>query len=216
MAILTYADLKTAIANFSDRSDLTDRIPEFITLAETRIFFGSEEPPFQSDPLRIRAMEVDAAATFDAQSVSLPTAYLQMRRLFVTGDNGGRLTMISPDTFWDRYERTNSGIPREFTLEGGSLLLGPTPDAAYTGRMLYYSRPAVLDTDDDTNWILENAPGAYLWGALIELAAYIFDADKMAGAHAKFVGIINALNKADKADRWSGSPWVGQTDTGNP
>jgi len=36
MAISTYSELKTAVANWLDRSDLTDVIPDFITLAETR------------------------------------------------------------------------------------------------------------------------------------------------------------------------------------
>ena len=37
MAITTYAELKTAVANFLARSDLTDRIPEFISMAEARM-----------------------------------------------------------------------------------------------------------------------------------------------------------------------------------
>jgi len=37
MAIGTYAELQTAVANWLDRSDLTDRIQEFIDLAEARI-----------------------------------------------------------------------------------------------------------------------------------------------------------------------------------
>ena len=36
MAISTFAELSTAAANWLDRSDLTDRIPEFIALAEAR------------------------------------------------------------------------------------------------------------------------------------------------------------------------------------
>ena len=36
MAITTYAELKTAISNWLDRTDLDDRIPEFIALAEAR------------------------------------------------------------------------------------------------------------------------------------------------------------------------------------
>ena len=36
MALTTFAELKTAVANWLDRSDLDDRIPEFIALAETR------------------------------------------------------------------------------------------------------------------------------------------------------------------------------------
>ena len=37
MSITNYTELKTAVANFLARSDLTDRIPEFISLAEGRL-----------------------------------------------------------------------------------------------------------------------------------------------------------------------------------
>ena len=37
MAIGTYAELQTAVANWLDRDDLTDRIPEFIALAEAKM-----------------------------------------------------------------------------------------------------------------------------------------------------------------------------------
>ena len=38
MTISTYAELKTAITNWTDRQDLTDaRLSEFIALAEARI-----------------------------------------------------------------------------------------------------------------------------------------------------------------------------------
>ena len=47
MAIGTYDELKTAVANWLDRDDLTDRIPEFISLAEARF----------NRVLRLRSME---------------------------------------------------------------------------------------------------------------------------------------------------------------
>jgi hypothetical protein len=34
MALTTYAELKTSIADFLNRDDLTSAIPDFITLAE--------------------------------------------------------------------------------------------------------------------------------------------------------------------------------------
>ena len=36
MAISNYSELKAAIADWLNRSDLTDSIPDFIALAETR------------------------------------------------------------------------------------------------------------------------------------------------------------------------------------
>ncbi len=37
MAISTYSDLKTTVANYLARSDLTSQIPDFITFAENRL-----------------------------------------------------------------------------------------------------------------------------------------------------------------------------------
>ncbi len=47
MALSTFSELKTEIANYVDRSDLTDQIPTFIKLAEARI----------NRLLRVRIME---------------------------------------------------------------------------------------------------------------------------------------------------------------
>lgn len=56
MALDSYANLQTSIANYLTRSDLTSYIPDFITLAEQRILYGGEGQ-FPSEPLRIRGME---------------------------------------------------------------------------------------------------------------------------------------------------------------
>jgi len=57
MALATYSDLKSEIATYLARSDLTSYIPDFITLCDARIFYGSRHPQFPSEPLRIRGME---------------------------------------------------------------------------------------------------------------------------------------------------------------
>ena len=71
MAITTYAELKTAVANFLARSDLTDRIPEFISMAEARM--GRE--------LETRSQEKRATATLTGGDafVSLPTDLRSVR-----------------------------------------------------------------------------------------------------------------------------------------
>ena len=53
MAINTYSTLQTAVANWLDRNDLTDRIPEFISLAEATF----------NRTLRLRAMETTVSDT---------------------------------------------------------------------------------------------------------------------------------------------------------
>ena len=79
MAIGTYSELQTAVANWLDRSDLGSRIPEFITLSEARInrllrvrlmenvkvislISGSKRYPIPSDYLQLRTIQYDASS----------------------------------------------------------------------------------------------------------------------------------------------------------
>jgi hypothetical protein len=73
MALGTFTELKDAIADWLDRSDLTARIPDFITLAEARV----------NRDVRIRPMEVRSTmeTTASQRYFNLPGGYLQMRNI---------------------------------------------------------------------------------------------------------------------------------------
>ena len=70
MAISTYSELQTAVANWLDRDDLSARIPEFVALAETRM----------NRVLRIRIMEKEQILSTigGSKRYLMPTDYLQM------------------------------------------------------------------------------------------------------------------------------------------
>jgi hypothetical protein len=193
---------------------LTARLPEFIALTEGRIAYGGDAP-IKSEPLRVRAMETSADVTVSAQTAALPTGFLAIRRLYLNTNPIGELEYVTPDLFWRTYISTTSDQPRRFTIEGENFVFGPTPDSAYTGKCLYYKKFTALASDSDTNWILTNAPGLYLHGALAELYAFARNSQKAAEELSIFAGLINALNNSDKSDRYS-SPWVAHGDTGNP
>jgi len=216
MTIATCADLKAAAATYMARSDLTSRIPEWIANTETRIAYGSREPNFICEPLRVRAMETSADVTINAQTAALPTRYLQSRRFYLNSSPIQELGYVVPDVFWRTYISSDTARPTRFTVEGENFVFGPIPDATYTGKILYYQKFAGLSADGDTNWLLTNAPGVYLSGVLAEGFAYARKFDLAAARQTAFVGGINALNLADKADRYSGSPWQAFTDSGNP
>jgi len=71
MALTDYSSLKTSVASYLARSDLTDQIPDFIRLAEERL----------ARDLRTRKMLVVARAdtTASDSTVGLPTDFLEMR-----------------------------------------------------------------------------------------------------------------------------------------
>ena len=73
MALSTFSELKTEIANYVDRSDLTDQIPTFIKLAEARI----------NRLLRVRIMETVKIISLvsGVKRYPLPSDYLQLRTI---------------------------------------------------------------------------------------------------------------------------------------
>lgn len=198
MAITTYAELKTAVANWLNRSDLTTRIPEFISMAEDRC----------AQSLRIRAMETSSDLTVNAQTVALPTRYLETRRLYIDGNPVQRLRYMDPKDFWERWASTRSGKPLFYTIEGENYVFGPTPDATYTGKCLFYQRLAALSADEDTNWLLTNARGLLLYGALLESAPFIGDDPRLLTWAALWDDLEEKVTKANKTDRVSGDAVV--------
>ena len=66
MALTTYDELKSSIADFLDRDDLTTVIPDFITLAETKM----------NREIRHWRMEKRATAVLDTQYSALPNDFL--------------------------------------------------------------------------------------------------------------------------------------------
>ena len=75
MALSTYTELKTSIANWLNRSDLTDEISDdFIKLVESEY----------NSKLRIRKMQTtDSAFSVSAETVALPTGFLQVRDFYI-------------------------------------------------------------------------------------------------------------------------------------
>jgi len=163
MSIQNYGELKTAVANWLQRSNLTDRIPEFIQLAEDRI----------ANELDMPLLEQVATLTIDAQRVALPTDFLEQRSHYIdVADPIQRVTYVPPERLWDFDQNKAADFPTFYTIEGEELVFSPTPDSSYTGKWLYLARPLRLADDSDTNTILQNHIGLYLYGSLIEGVGY--------------------------------------------
>ena len=87
MALDTYANLQTAIANFLARDDLTTEIVDFIKLTEADF----------NRRLRVRAMEtVNTSFSIDAETEALPTGFLQTRSFILATNTKTALQVMTP------------------------------------------------------------------------------------------------------------------------
>jgi hypothetical protein len=171
MSLATYGDLKTAVATWLNRSDLTAYVPDLIRLGEQRMFYGGEAP-LMTPPLRIPAMQAQETGTITASSIAFPTRFLEPIRLVASsGGESWALQYAAPERF---TETANSAaVPSSYTYLANAIKVAGTGAASYT--LDYYQAFASLSADADTNWVLTNAPGIYLYASLIEAGPFLKD-----------------------------------------
>lgn len=197
MAITTYAELKTAIADFLNRDDLASVIPTFVSLAEAQI----------NRDIRHWRMEsrVSGQQTGGDAYMQLPADWVETIR-FTIGSNPA-LSLASIDAIADmRSKRDNlSGVPTHYAHVRGEFELYPTPSADTDFELLYYQKIPALSDSNASNWLLEQAVDVYLYGALIHTAPYLADDARLAVWAQMYSAAVANLNSASDSAQYSGS-----------
>jgi hypothetical protein len=193
MAITTYAELKSSIANWLNRDDLTSVIPDFISLAEAQI----------ARDVRHWRQEKRVTTPVNEQYENLPIDWLEMIQIQLTA--GGRLQVISAAELQNRKEASLVAYkPKYYRLTSDQIEFYPAPDSSYEVAMQYYARvPALTDTDT-TNWVLTDYPDIYLYGALVHAAPYLNDDQRINIWASLYQSAVDALDQDNKKSRVSG------------
>lgn len=187
MAITSYSELKTAIADWTHRSDLTAKLPDFITLAESRI----------NRLLSMARMEVDASLTMTPNS-----------RHVVYPTDMGQPVALWLETYLPRWEiiyktptelpvtSNVSAAPNYYTIDGNNLAFDYKADQAHSLTFRYIKKLTLSDAAP-TNAILEEYPDVYLYGAIVEAAKYARDVDLMQTFEPLFSRALQEANDAE-------------------
>jgi len=192
MAISTYAELKTSVASWLNRSDLTTQIVDFVTLAEADI----------RRDVRVQAMESIASGTLTGTTLAHPTGFVEARRLTVDGYN---YVYKIPADYTDAGESESTAYI--FTSIGQSLyILNGASGDAYT--LTYYAGFTAFSAAADTNWLLANAPDVYLFGALRYGAIFMQDDAQMTRYLAMYLSAAKRITSQQNAAAMSGSRLV--------
>ena len=196
MALSTYAELKTSIGDWLNRSDLSATIPDFISLAEAQI----------ERTLRTRQMIVRANASFDQQYGALPADFLETKSLKLTSTNPPTpLSFLTIDRLDEQSSTyTASGKPKFFGVVGNQLRVLPTPDGTYTTELTYFAKLTKLSNSVTSNWLLASSPDIYLYGSLLQAAPYLQDDARIQTWATLYERALNDLRTADDRGASSG------------
>ena len=211
MAINTYATLQTAVSNWLDRSDLTDRIPEFIALAEARM----------NRTLRLAIMlNIDETTLGGADKLvggtrdySLPSGYLQMVDFHLRTDPITTLSYLTPENMNRMWAGSTSGKTVAYTIFSDNasgtpvkkVRLGPAPASAYDYSIMFYKKIDALSAGSPTGQMLTDNPDVYLYGALLEAEPFLMNDSRVQLWATAFQESLRALQEQDNKDRHSGS-----------
>ena len=165
MALSTYTELKSTIANWLNRSDLTSEIAgDFIVLAEAD--FNSK--------LRIRQMHSQTTITIDAETESTPTGFLQVRDFYILSNNDKYAMNYLSQAQMDSIKGTSmSGLPVAYTILGSTFRFTPRPADSYSGILNFYKKFDALSVSNPSNYILTDHPAIYLYGSLFHASNFL-------------------------------------------
>jgi hypothetical protein len=195
---VNYAELKTDIADWLNRADLTSRIPSFIRLAEAR---------FNRD-LRVRQMVKRSVATLEDGYITLPTDWLEAKNIQINYGYGPRkleyVTLEQADDL--RLKRGDvAGDPRYFNVTGNQLEIIPKPSDEAEIEMTYYGKITALSDENTSNWLLETWPDMYLYGSLAHTAPYLKDDERVSVWASFYDRALTEITDADASAQYSGS-----------
>ena len=207
MALSTYAELQASIASWLNRRDLTDRIPDFIRLAEDDI----------NGRLRDRRMHRYVDALIADQPVALPEDWLEAVRLTPKGRHrplvlttldhiqalrGRRwpFDVLSPE------DPAATGAPEYYAVAGTVLEFFPLPVRPVAIEMVYFQKLPRLGPDVPGNWLLAEDSAAYLYGSLVQAEPYLKNDARLATWIGLYRERIDSRNRATEAARFSGGP----------
>jgi len=166
-----------------DNQNVTSKqqIDQFIENAEQRIYNTIQFPSLRKN--------VTGVLTTGNKYLSTPADFLSVYSLAVIDGTGRYEFLLNKDVNFIRQaypSPTSQGLPRYYALFGPtttndnppvitnelSVILGPTPDAAYNVELHYYYLPESIVTEG-TTWLGDNFDTVLLYGALVEAAIFM-------------------------------------------
>lgn len=199
MAISNYGELKTALANYSVRSDLGSYLPDFVTLSESIFNYGHGAPgdPYHIPPLRTRDMETGPTAIPSTNNLApLPEDYLEAILVQTDASPTRNLTYKDQNWYTEAYPSGDNSAPSFYSVSGSNILVSADIN------LTYYQKISTITTGDGTtNWLLTKSPGVYLHAGLFNLYLFMQDQDKAVAHRTLLLSYMAGLAQTDAFSR---------------
>jgi hypothetical protein len=190
---MDYTQLQSVIADFANRQDLATQIPMFIELTEARLHRD----------IRHWRMEKRAAAEVVGERFPLPCDWLET--LNVKAD--GKQLRLADDFMIDQIDHHGHYAHlgnRYYRHTGDQLELYPPQDTPVNFELEYVAKVPALGEDQPTNWLLEEFPDVYIYGAMLQIAPFLHDDQRIPIWTQAYGEAVSAANLSSDRAKYSG------------
>ena len=196
-AFTSYDNLKTNIADYLARSDLTEKIPMFVSLAEKRL----------NRDLRLRQMlQQSTYSLTSGYKVPTPTDFLEMKDIHIDANPVVNLNFKTVSQFYRLGNSSTTGQPINYTLVSDNFVLAPRPVSGATINMTYYKIPKVLSDTNPSNEYLEVCPDLLLYASLVESAPFLMDDERLVTWENLYTRGLTSITKSDEQSEFTAQP----------
>ena len=172
---MNYAELVTAVEDYTENTFPTVDMNTFIEQAEQKIYNIVQLPALRKN--------VTGTLTANNKYLACPNDFLSVFSLAVVLPTGEYTYLLDKDVNFIREaypSPTSTGVPKFYAIFGPrlgdptelSLILGPTPNANLTAELHYFYYPESIVTAG-TSWLGDNFDSALLNATLMEALTYM-------------------------------------------
>ena len=170
---MNYSELVSNVRNYAEVESevLTDSLVNtFIVNIENRIQ---------------REIDIDAFRKFQFSSFTIGSPFVTVPNDFAFERGVQIKDQITKDRTWleqrdttfiDEYnvDRSDTGTPKYYAnWDQNTLIVAPTPDAAYEIELWYNKTPDRLSSTNTTTYLSNNAPEVLIYGTVVEAFSYL-------------------------------------------
>ena len=172
---MNYAELVTAVEDYTENTFPTVDMNTFIEQAEQKIYNIVQLPALRKN--------VTGNITANNKYLACPNDFLSVFSLAVILANGEYIYLLDKDVNFIREaypSPTSTGVPKFYAIFGPrsgdptelSFILGPTPNINFAAELHYFYYPESIVTTG-TSWLGDNFDSALLNATLMEALTYM-------------------------------------------
>lgn len=186
-AITSLATLKTAIADYLARDDLSSYLDYFITATENKL----------RRTLNLRNEETALSVSISGGVAAVPTGFKALKFAYFDGSPTYLLEWVPVEEIYARYMyRGEKDIPEYISREGTNFIFGPTSKDGTLKGIYYKKQDSLLTTDP--SWYCINAPEVLLYGSLLEAESFIQNDVRLPVWREKFIEAVETLKEEQR------------------